>query len=83
METWPRHLVIDPSPVSAVPMMVFTVRIENAFNTAVQRPHDTDARKHRRAARCRDQDQSFHRGLPLRGRVLGLRKLSAEIIAGW
>jgi hypothetical protein len=42
---------------------------------AVQRLHDADAREHRwTATRC-DQDQSLHCRLPLRGRVLGLRKL--------
>src|SRR5258705_5730051 len=40
----------------------------------VQYPHDADARKHRRAARRRNQDQRFHCGLPLRGLMLGLRK---------
>ena len=67
----------------AAPVMVLPVRIKLPNVAAVQRPHDTDAREHRRAARYRDQDQGFHRSLPLRGRVLGLRKLRAEIIAGW
>jgi hypothetical protein len=38
-------------------------------------PHDANARKHRRAAKRRDQDQGFHCRLPLLGFVLGLRKL--------
>jgi hypothetical protein len=57
------------------PMMFFAVRIEHAFNTAVQCPHDANPREHRRSARCRDQDQGFHRSLPFLGFVLGLRKL--------
>jgi hypothetical protein len=64
-------------------MVVFAIGVEDALDAAVQGLHDTDAREHRRAARYRDQDQGFHRSLPLRGRVLGLRKLRAEIIAGW
>ena len=48
---------------------------------AVQRPHDADARKHRRATERRHQDQGFHRRLPFRGRVLGLRQLR-DVVAG-
>jgi len=62
-------------------MMVFTIRIEHSLNVAVQRPHDADPREHRRATRCRDQDQGFHRGLPLRGLVLCLRKFG-DVLAG-
>jgi hypothetical protein len=40
-----------------------------------QRPHHADAREHRRAAERRYQDQGFHRRLPFRRRVFGLRKL--------
>ena len=36
--------IIDPPPASAVPMLVFPRRVEHAFDVAVQRPHDTDAR---------------------------------------
>jgi hypothetical protein len=41
----------------------------------VQCLHDADARKHRRSAVRRDQDQGFHGRLPFRRRVLSLRKL--------
>jgi hypothetical protein len=49
--------------------------IEHGINVTVQRLHDADAREHRWAAVRRDQDQGFHRRLPLRRRVLRLRKL--------
>jgi hypothetical protein len=48
---------------------------------AVQRSHDADARKHRRAAERRDQDQSLHCGLPLRRRVFGFRELGDVVPA--
>ncbi len=56
-------------------MMILARGVEHALNVAVQRSHDADARKHRRPARCRDQDQGFHRGLPCLGFVLGFRQL--------
>jgi hypothetical protein len=56
-------------------MMVFAVRIEDVLDATVQRPHDADPRKHRRPAKCRDQDQGFRRSLPLRSLMLSLRKL--------
>ena len=62
-------------------MMIFPIRIEMANVMAVQRPHDADARKHRRATERRHQDQGFHRRLPFRGRVLGLRQLR-DVVAG-
>jgi hypothetical protein len=34
-------------------MVVFPIRIEHALDMAVQGSHDANARKHRRAARCR------------------------------
>jgi hypothetical protein len=46
-------------------MMLLARRIKHPFDVPVQCPHDTDARKHRRAAVCCDQDKRFHRGLPL------------------
>jgi hypothetical protein len=49
---------------------------------AVQGSHDADARKHRRAARRRHQDQAFHGGLPLRGLMLGLRKADRPARSG-
>jgi hypothetical protein len=54
-------------------MRVFPIRIKLANVATVQRPHHTNARKHRRPARLRDQDQRFHRRLPFFGFVLGLR----------
>jgi len=36
--------------------MGLPVRIEHSLDAAVQGPHDSDARKHRRSARRRDQD---------------------------
>ncbi len=61
--------------LAASPMRLFAQWIEDAFNVTVQRLHDADACKHRRAAVRRDQDQGFHCRLPFRRRVLGLRKL--------
>jgi len=40
--------------------------------TTVQRSHDTDAREHRWSVKFRDQQQRFHRGLPLIGIVFCL-----------
>src|SRR6266446_9860779 len=48
---------------------------------AVQCSHDANAREHRRSARRRHQDQGFHRRLPLRGLMFGLRK-SRDVFAG-
>jgi hypothetical protein len=56
-------------------MRVFPIRIKLANVAAVQRSHDADARKHRRPARRRDQDQRLHGRLPFLGLVFGLRKL--------
>jgi len=47
-------------------MMLFAIGIEHAFDVPVKRPHDADARHHRRAAVAfGDQDQRFDRRLPL------------------
>jgi hypothetical protein len=43
-------------------MRIFARRVEHAFDITVQCPHDTDARKHRRAAQLCDQDQAFDCG---------------------
>ncbi len=61
-----------PRQLPASPMMVPSIRIKLANVAAVQRPHDADARKHRRSARRRDQDQGFHRKemAPARGNTL-------------
>jgi hypothetical protein len=45
------------------------------------RSHPADVREHRRAARCRDQDQGFYGRLPLSGFVLVRRELG-YVIAG-
>jgi len=46
-------------------MGVLAVGIEHPFDVSVQRPHDADARHHRRAVKLDDQKQGFDRGLPL------------------
>jgi hypothetical protein len=61
-------------------MMIFAIGVEHAFNLAVQRPHDADARHHRRAVLLGDQDQTFHCCLPFRHLVFGLWKLS-DVVA--
>jgi hypothetical protein len=40
----------------------------------VQRPHDSDARKHRWPVKFRNQQKSLHRGLPCFGIVICLRQ---------
>src|SRR5262245_2153520 len=55
-------------------MMIFAFGIEHPLEMTVQRLHDPDPRYHRRTAVLRDEDQRFHRGLPFRRRVLGLRQ---------
>ena len=72
--------IIRPASTSTFPN-VLAIWIELALNVAIQCPHDADPREHCRAARRRDQDQRFHRGLPLGGFVLGLRKLR-DVVAG-
>jgi hypothetical protein len=61
-------------------MLVLPRRVERAFDMAVQRPHDTDARKHRWPSQFHDQHQTFDRGLPLVELLVGLRKYG-DIIA--
>jgi hypothetical protein len=48
-------------------MMILTWRVKQPLDMTVKRPHDADPRKHRRAARSRDQDQGLHRRLPFLG----------------
>jgi hypothetical protein len=43
--------------------VVLTIRVELANATEVQRSHDADARKHRRAAERHHQDQRLHGSL--------------------
>jgi hypothetical protein len=47
-------------------MWVFPIRIENALDVTIQRPHDANAGEHRRAAVRRDQKKRLHRRLPFR-----------------
>jgi hypothetical protein len=63
------------------PMMVFAIGIEHANDVAVERFHDADARHHCRAVEPRDKHQYFHRRLPFRRFVLGLRKL-CDVLPG-
>jgi len=62
-------------------MCLFARAIEHALNVPIERLHDADARKHRQAAERRHQGQRFHRRLPFRKLVNGLRKLG-DVIAG-
>jgi hypothetical protein len=45
-----RHNSTLPCQFPPSPMMVLPVGVEHALDVPVQRPHDADARKHRRAA---------------------------------
>src|SRR5258706_4961316 len=72
-------VLLIPRELPAAPMMLFAIWIKHVLNVAVQCSHDADPREHRRPARCRDQDQSLHCRLPLRGLVLGLRELDYVI----
>jgi hypothetical protein len=56
-------------------MWVFAIGIEHSLDVAIDRPHDTDAREHRRAAEIGDEQKRFHCGLPFRIRVFSLGKL--------
>ena len=62
-------------------MLVLSRRVEHALDVPIQRSHDADPRKHRRPAKRCDQDQRFHRRLPLWNLVLGVRQLR-DVIAG-
>src|ERR1700682_1387807 len=73
-----RRTAWSPSPVCAASPMMLFARREHPLDVTVQGPHDADPRKHCRAADCRDQDQGFHRRLPLSGLMLGLWKLRSE-----
>lgn len=56
-------------------MRLFARWIKDALDMTVQGSHDADGREHRGAAKRRNQDQHFLCRLPLRRRVLRLRKL--------
>jgi hypothetical protein len=74
-------LLSIPCQFPPTPMMVFAIGIEDTLDVSVQRSHNADPREHRRAARCRDQDQRFHGCLPFRGLMLGLRRFR-DVLAG-
>jgi hypothetical protein len=57
-------------------MRVLARWVEHPLDVAIERPHDADPRKHRRAAKVRNQHQGFHRGLPFGRVVLDLRQFS-------
>ena len=73
--------LLIPRELSASPMLLFARWAEHALDVPIDRPHDADAREHRRAAERRHQDQSFHGCLPFRSLVNGVRKLG-DVIAG-
>ena len=56
-------------------MLVFAGRVKHALDVAVQRSPDTDARKHRRSVKFRDQQQRR------RHRVLALDSLVMYVAA--
>jgi hypothetical protein len=60
-----RSYIIDPSPASDVLNAVFPIGVEHGRNVAVQRPHDAYPRQLVGPPVRRDQNQSFHRRLPL------------------
>jgi hypothetical protein len=60
-------------------MRLFPVRIEHPLDLPVERPHDPDLGEHCRPTKLRDQEQSFHRGLPVRRVVFGLGQLGDEL----
>ena len=56
--------------------MVILARRERALDVTVQRLHDANPRKHRRAAVAfGDQDQDFNGSLPFLDLLFGLRQL--------
>jgi hypothetical protein len=56
-------------------MMIFAIGVEYPLDVPVQRPHDADAREHRRAVLFRLPGSGIHRGLPLWHAVIGFREL--------
>jgi hypothetical protein len=56
------------------PMGIFARRVKHALSVTVQRSHDTDAREQRWPVKFCDQQQGFHRGLPLVGIVFRFRQ---------
>ena len=68
--------------LASAPMRIFARGVKLANVGAVQRPHDADTRKHRRAARRRYKDQGLHCGLPLRGGLVFSLWKSRDVFAG-
>jgi hypothetical protein len=60
-----------PRQLSPSPMLLFPRRIKHPLNMPIQRSHNANARKHGWPAVLCDQKQSFHRGLPFLGVVIG------------
>jgi hypothetical protein len=53
-------------------MRLFAIGIERALDVTIERPHDADAREHRRAAKTDDEQKSFHHSLPFWRREFAL-----------
>jgi hypothetical protein len=60
---------------------VLTIGIEYSLDVPIQRPHDADARKHRRAVIVDDQEHRFDRGLPFLEVLFGLGVLERDELA--
>jgi hypothetical protein len=52
-------LLTRPASACAYPNVVFPRLVEHAFDVAVQRPHDTDARHHGRPVELDDQEAGW------------------------
>jgi hypothetical protein len=61
-------------------MLVFAIGVENSLDAAVQRSHDANACKHRRAVKLHHKQQTFHCRSPFGRFVLSLRKLG-DVVA--
>jgi hypothetical protein len=57
-------------------MRVFAIGIELANNAPIERPHDADPRKHRRAATFHHQYQRFNRALQPAREAVGVSGVS-------
>ena len=62
-------------------MMILTRGIKLANVAPVQCPHDPDPRKHRWPVMLSNQQQRFHRGLPIVGIVFRFRQFS-DVLGG-
>ena len=68
----------DRGRVSAFPVRVFAIGVENSLDLSIERLHDADPGEHPRASQRYDQDQGFHCGLPFRGLMVSFRKARDE-----